>query len=59
MKKLIVALTLAAAIAAGMYGEFRYIMTHINPYIGENAVYVEFMGSVDEYDMITACDMVD
>lgn len=33
-----------------MFAEYRYIMHHINPYIGENnTVYLEIFGQTDEY----------
>ena len=33
-----------------MYGEYRYIMTHIRPTKGNNnTVYIEIFGQVDEY----------
>jgi hypothetical protein len=32
------------------YAEYRFIMHHINPYIGENnTVYLEIFGQMDEY----------
>ena len=48
MKKAIVVL---AAILIMMFAEYRYIMTHINPYYADNEfLYIEFMGQVDLYD---------
>ena len=47
MKKFIIAILVLLSI---MFAEYRYIMTHIAPYRGENGtVYIEFMGQVDEY----------
>lgn len=47
MKKLIVILV---AIIVLMFAEYRYIMTHICPYYGDNGtLYLEFHGQVDSY----------
>lgn len=49
-KKLAIIILTIAALAALMYGEYRYIMHHISPYTGSNGtVYLEIFGNVDEY----------
>lgn len=50
MKKL-VALALAIVTVLGiMFAEYRYIMTHIKPYRGDDGtVYLEIFDQVDEY----------
>lgn len=48
IKKIILAVLILAAI---MFAEYRYIMTHICPYNGnDGTVYIEIFGNVDEYD---------
>lgn len=50
-KKLAIIILTIAALAAIIYGEYRYIMTHISVYIGSNGnVYLEVFDQVDEYD---------
>lgn len=50
MKKLIAALLIIVAVFGIMFAEYRYIMTHVKPYIGDdNAVYLEIFDQVDEY----------
>ena len=47
MKKFIIAILILASV---MYAEYRFIMTNLHPYKGDNGtVYIEFMGRVDEY----------
>lgn len=50
MKKATVILLVIVALLGIMYAEYRYIMTNICPYRGENGtVYLEIFGEVDEY----------
>lgn len=50
MKKIVKIALILVALLAIMYGEYRYIMTHIHPYRGEDgAVYLEIFEQVDEY----------
>lgn len=51
MKKFI-KITIALVVLLGiMFAEYRYIMTHIHPYCGEDGtVYLEIFDQVDEYD---------
>lgn len=47
MKKFIIAILVIVSV---MYAEYRFIMTNLHPYKGDNGtVYIEFMGLVDEY----------
>lgn len=47
MKKIII---IILAIAAIMHAEYRYIMTNLHPYLGDNGtVYIEIFEQVDEY----------
>ena len=53
MKKFVKVAIVLMALLCLMFAEYRYIMTHITPYRGENgAVYLEVFGQVDEYDYI-------
>ena len=55
IKKIILAVLILATI---MYAEYRYIMTHICPYNGNNGtVYIEIFGNVDEYYAEPASEM--
>ena len=50
MKKIAKFVIILVAILCAMFIEYRYIMTHIAPYRGENGtVYLEIFGQVDEY----------
>jgi len=50
MKKLATILSIIVAVLGIMYAEYRYIMTNIKPYVGDdNAVYLEVFDQVDEY----------
>jgi hypothetical protein len=50
MKKLVATLLILVAVLGIMFAEYRYIMTNIKPYVGEdNAVYLEVFDQVDEY----------
>lgn len=50
MKKLIKITLVLVAVLCIMYAEYRYIMTHIHPYRGEDStVYLEIFDQVDEY----------
>lgn len=50
MKKLIKAVLILVAVLCIMFAEYRYIMTHIRPYHGEDGtVYLEVFDQVDEY----------
>ena len=50
MKKIAKFIIILVVVLCAMFAEYRYIMTHICPYHGEGgAVYLEFMGQVDEY----------
>ena len=50
MKKLIAAILIFVIVLGLMFAEYRYIMTNIKPYRGENGtVYLEIFGQVDEY----------
>lgn len=52
MKKAIKIILALVVLLAIMYGEYRYIMTNISPYKGnDNTVYLEIFGQVDEYEM--------
>lgn len=51
-KKLATIILIITALAVIIYGEYRYIMTHISVYIGSNGnVYLEVFDQVDEYDL--------
>ena len=51
MKKLIQITLILVALLGMMYAEYRYIMTHITPYCGDDGtVYLEIFEQVDEYD---------
>lgn len=50
MKKLVAITLILVAVLGIMFAEYRYIMTNIKPYIGDdNAVYLEVFDQVDEY----------
>lgn len=50
MKKLAIVLATILALAALMYGEYRYIMCNQCPYYGEDGtLYIEIFGQVDSY----------
>ena len=50
MKKIAKFVIILVAILCIMFAEYRYIMTHITPYRGEDGtVYLEIHGQVDEY----------
>ena len=50
MKKAITIILALVVLLGIMYGEYRYIMTNICPYKGDNGtVYLEIFGQVDEY----------
>ena len=54
MKKLFKIILAVLAICALMFGEYRFIMLNIKPYIGHTdsnggAVYLEIFDQVDEY----------
>lgn len=50
MKKIAKLVIILMIVLCAMFAEYRYIMTHIHPYHGEDGtVYLEFMGQVDEY----------
>jgi hypothetical protein len=50
MKKLVKIILIVVAVLGIMFAEYRYIMTHICPYTGEdNTVHLEIFGQVDEY----------
>ena len=50
MKKLIATVLIIVAVLGIMFAEYRYIMTHIKPYRGDNGtVYLEIFDQVDEY----------
>ena len=50
MKKFITTILIIVAVLVIMFAEYRYIMTHIKPYRGENGtVYIEIFDQVDEY----------
>lgn len=51
MKKLIAFALIILALLGIMFAEYRYIMTNIKPYVGnDNAVYLEIFDQVDEYE---------
>ena len=50
MKKIAKFVIILVAVLCIMFAEYRYIMTHITPYRGEEGtVYLEIHGQVDEY----------
>jgi hypothetical protein len=50
MKKIAKFIIILVAVLCIMFAEYRYIMTHIIPYRGDNGtVYLEVFGNVDEY----------
>lgn len=50
MKKLIKIILAVVVLLGIMYAEYRYIMHHQCPYLGNNnTVYIEIFGNVDEY----------
>lgn len=50
MKKLMAVVLIIVAVLGVMFAEYRYIMTHIKPYRGEDGtVYLEIFDQVDEY----------
>lgn len=50
MKKIAKFVIILVTVLFIMFAEYRYIMTHIKPYRGENGtVYLEVFGQVDEY----------
>jgi hypothetical protein len=50
MKKIAKFVIIIVAVLCIMYAEYRYIMTNICPYTGEDdTVYLEIFGQVDEY----------
>ena len=50
MKKIAKLIIILVAVLCIMFAEYRYIMIHINPYIGaNNTVYLEVFNQVDEY----------
>lgn len=50
MKKFVKIALILVAVLCIMFAEYRYIMTHITPYRGDNGtVYLEIHGQVDEY----------
>ena len=49
-KKILIISSLVLFIGSLMFAEYRYIMTHISPALGDNGtVYLEIFGQVDEY----------
>lgn len=51
MKRLIKIALVIVVLLGIMFAEYRYIMTHIHPYRGEDGtVYLEIFDQVDEYD---------
>lgn len=51
MKKFIKIALVLVVLLGIMFAEYRYIMTHIHPYRGEDGtVYLEIFDQVDEYD---------
>ena len=49
-KRILIIIASLLTILALMYAEYRYIMTHQQPYLGSNGtVYIELFGNVDEY----------
>ena len=58
MKKAIIVLLAIAVMFSIMYAEYRYIMTNVCPYKGDNGtVYIEIFGQVDEYYAEPASEM--
>ena len=52
MKKLIKIALVIVVLLGIMFAEYRYIMTHITPYCGEDGtVYLEIFDQVDAYDL--------
>lgn len=50
MKKIAKCIIILVAVLIIMFAEYRYIMTHIHPYRGEDGtVYLEIFDQVDEY----------
>lgn len=50
MKKIAKFIIILVAVLCIMFAEYRYIMTNIKPYVGENnTVYLEVFNQVDEY----------
>jgi hypothetical protein len=50
MKKATVIIMAIVVMLGIMYGEYRYIMTHIRPINGNNnTIYLEIFNQVDEY----------
>lgn len=50
MKKFIIPVTIIIALAALMFGEYRYIMCNLHPYYAEDGfLCIEFMGQTDSY----------
>jgi hypothetical protein len=50
MKKIAKFIIILVAVLCIMIAEYRYIMTHIRPYRGDNGtVYLEVFDQVDEY----------
>lgn len=52
MKKIGKFIIILVAVLCIMFAEYRYIMTHITPYLGEDGtVYLEIFNQVDEYEL--------
>lgn len=52
MKKVIASFLVVLAILAGMFGEYRYIMTHLEPYCdGCGVLHIAVFDLVDDYDV--------
>lgn len=50
MKKIAKFIIILVAVLCIMFAEYRYIMTNIKPYVGENnTIYLEVFNQVDEY----------
>ena len=51
MKKFVAFILALVAVLTLMFAEYRYIMTHMTPYVGDDGtVYIEIFDQVDEYD---------
>ena len=52
MKKKILCITLfILALASLMIAEYRFIMVNLCPSVDDDAIYIEFFGQVDAYDI--------
>lgn len=58
MKKFLIALAAIALALVAAFGEYRYIMINLRPYVAEDGtVYIEIFGQVDEYEAASASEL--